>query len=146
MRIIEESMVLFLSKVFIKEEVIDIIAETLFQEKRVEDKVVYIHDVNERESLVSTAIGDGIAIPHALSETVTESSLIFIRLKHPVLWNKEDEVNMVFGIAVPKHNKQDEHLKILANVARKMMKPEFKQTLLHSTSKKDIVELLNKLD
>jgi fructose PTS system EIIA component len=146
MRIIEESMVHFLDRVSVKEELIDKIAETLLQNNRICDKIQYIHDVFERESIVSTAIGDEIAIPHALSESVMESSLVFIRLKKPVYWNQDDEVRMIFGIAVPKHSKQDEHLKILANVARKMMNPDFKRTLLHSSSKKDIVDLLNALD
>ncbi len=51
------------------------------------------------------------------------------------MWNN-DEVRMVFGIAVPKDNKNNEHLKILSKLARKLMDESFRNELLKENNKK----------
>lgn len=145
MNIIEEPMILFLNKVENKNEVITIIAQTLFNNKRIVDIKRFINDVFQREAIVSTAIGDKIAIPHALSEAVETSSLVMIRLNHAVDWDGE-AVETVFGIAVPLANVNNEHLKILSNIARKMVDQEFRNTLLNSKSKREIATILNNVE
>ena len=84
-----------------------------------------------REDEISTAMGSSIAIPHALSLGVRHTSLVFLRLQNPIQWD-DDQVQMVFGIAVRKENSGNEHLRILSNLARKLMDLGFTNALLHS--------------
>lgn len=58
--------------------------------------------VLEREYHSSTAIGNGIAIPHAINsrESVIKPGIGLIRLQNPILWRDEDEVNLIFILAL----------------------------------------------
>lgn len=55
--------------------------------------------VFERESSTSTGIGNGIAIPHGLSEYVNCSAAVFASLDKPIDWDGEDAVDAVFLLA-----------------------------------------------
>jgi len=76
----------------------------------------YFEAMKAREATVSTFMGNGLAIPHGTGEAkdaVLGSALSVARYDGGVDWNGDD-VTFVVGIA----GKGDEHLKILANVAR----------------------------
>ena len=55
--------------------------------------------VFEREDSTSTGIGNGIAIPHGLSEYVNCSAAVFASLENPIDWDGEDAVDAVFLLA-----------------------------------------------
>ena len=135
MDLINDSLILLNDESSSKEEVINVMADVLNDQNRLFDKNQYIKDVYIREEELPTSLGLGIAIPHAQSIGVSEVSLVFIRTKKPIMWNN-DEVIMVFGIAVPKDNKNNEHLKILSKLARKLMDESFRNELLKENNKK----------
>lgn len=58
--------------------------------------------VLEREYHSSTAIGNGIAIPHAINnrESVIKPGIGLIRLQTPILWRDEDKVDLIFILAL----------------------------------------------
>jgi PTS system, fructose subfamily, IIA component len=126
-----------------KDELIDLFIQLLDDAKKIKDKRQFKKDVYEREKIANTAIGDEIAIPHALSTQVIDSSLVFIRLKDSIDWTDGDKVKYVFGIAVPKENKDNQHLKILSTLARNLLNEEFKGKLLLSSSKTECYCILN---
>lgn len=86
-------------------------------------------------------MGSSIAIPHALSLGVKHTSLVFLRLQNPVQWD-DDQVQMVFGIAVRKENSGNEHLRILSNLARKLMNTGFTNELLQAVNQSCCLNLL----
>lgn len=86
-------------------------------------------------------IGNNTTENYALSQGVQNNSLVFLRLLHPIQWD-DDEVQMVFGIAVRKENSGNEHLKILSNLARKLMNKVFTDELLHSVNQSSCLKLL----
>lgn len=126
-----------------KNEVISEIAEMVYRNKRTHNKEGLIQDILKREEEFSTSMGLGVAIPHAHSEYVTEPSLVFIKLSEAITWGIDDNVKIVFGILNPLKNHSDHHLKILANLARKLMDDEFRNKL---DSIEDKEEALNILD
>lgn len=142
MELIHEKMIILNAEVSCKEDVLNLIGELMEKNDRLFSKVQYIEDVHEREALTSTAIGDSIAIPHALSSAVKFSSLVFLRLKNKIEWNDGEYVNYIFGIAVPKENKDNEHLKIISMIAKNMLNEKFKRTLFSTESKKEIIQKL----
>lgn len=141
MDLINENLILLDMNLQSKEAIISCIADILENNHRLSDKQQYIEDVYAREREVSTAMGSSIAIPHALSQGVQNNSLVFLRLLHPIQWD-DDEVQMVFGIAVRKENSGNEHLKILSNLARKLMNKVFTDELLHSVNQSSCLKLL----
>lgn len=125
-----------------KTAVIEEIASLLAANSRLVDRELYVKDVWAREEMVPTGIGDMIAIPHARSAAVSASSLVYIRLTSPVQWNDEEQAKYVFGIAVPEDNVDNQHLKILAIVAKKLLDDKIKQIFVVSTSREEILEAL----
>ena len=108
---------------------------------RLEDKDKYMADVLAREESSSTAIGFETATPHAKSTSVKEPSLAFARLKHPIKWDDE-EVSMIFQIAVPSPGQGDRHLEILSKLFRNLVYDSFRDQMLQATTKEEIVDIL----
>ena len=75
----------------------------------------------DRESLVSTGVGNGIALPHARLEGIDRIFGMFIRLERPLDYESVDRlpVDLVFSLITPKDSGVD-HLKALALVSRTM--------------------------
>ena len=99
-----------------------------------------------REEKSTTAVGHGVAIPHARTAGVTVPTLAFARLADPVDWDAPDgaPVDLVFLIAVPE-DAGKQHLKILAKLARALMKEDFRESLRAAGSAAQIVTLVDDL-
>lgn len=110
---------------------------------RLVDVEKYIEDVKKRESISTTGIGDGVAIPHAKSAFVKVPTVIVGKSNSGIDWESLDEqpANIVFLIAVP-DGEGDAHLKILQTLAISLMDDDFKEELLSLDDKEKIVKLL----
>ena len=78
-----------------------------------------LHALLERETLGSTGVGKGVAIPHARLEGLDRVYGFFTRLNNPVDFEAIDRqpVDLIFTILAPKSEGAD-HLKALAAVSR----------------------------
>lgn len=123
--------------------VIEAVADLLMDAGRLSDRERYVQDVLLREEQLDTSIGGGIALPHARSAGVRVPSLAFLRLRTPIEWGESDGVTLIFGIAVPETNAEDEHLKVLSGVARRLLDDDLRQVLEHSDAKQEILTLLS---
>lgn len=94
----------------------------------------------EREAHGTTAVGDGVAIPHARCSGVREPVLAVARLDRGVDWDAPDSqpVRLVFLIAVPEEAGK-QHLKILARIARALTTSGFREGLLSAGNKREVV-------
>jgi len=83
-----------------------------------------------RERLGSTGIGHGIALPHARLANIDEPLAALITLKEGVDFDSIDgePVDVVLGLLVPEEC-NDEHLKILADLARRFSDEGLRRTL-----------------
>jgi fructose-specific phosphotransferase system IIA component len=125
-----------------KSAVIEELASLLAANDRLIDRDLYVKDVWAREAMVPTGIGDLIAIPHARSAAVSISSLVYLRLSAPIQWDEGEQAKYIFGIAVPEDNVDNLHLKILANMAKKLLDDKIKEIIVTSTSREEILEAL----
>ena len=84
----------------------------------------------EREALGSTGLGNGVAIPHARIEGLTQIRGVFVRLDTPVAYGSVDDrpVDLMFALFAPL-NAGAEHLRALAAVSRAMRSPELREHL-----------------
>jgi len=82
--------------------------------------------MKEREELMSTGVGEGIAIPHAAGTYIFTPGLVLLRLKNPIDFEALDSgpVDMVLAMAVPK-GQTGLHLRILAGISRLCKNREF---------------------
>lgn len=129
-----------------KDSIINYIVDTLKKHTRIDDKDQLLTDIYEREEEASTSMGFKVAIPHAQSLPVLESSVVFLRLKDEADWNEDTDVRLIFGIFVPKSNADNSHLKILAKIARKLASEEFRNKLLEVETVEECEKLLQSIN
>ena len=86
--------------------------------------------LRHREQLGSTAIGHGVAIPHARSNAFESARGAFLQLRHPVNFGNSDHaaVDLVFAMSVPEHSSQ-QHLEILSELAERFSQGEFRDAM-----------------
>jgi PTS system nitrogen regulatory IIA component len=92
-----------------------------------------------RERLGSTALGDGIAIPHCRVKNCEAAVGTLITLGDGIDFDAPDNaaVDILFLLLVPEEA-QDEHLKILAGLAQLLSHYEFCQALRTATSNQEL--------
>ncbi|WPC20215.1 fructose PTS transporter subunit IIA [Pediococcus inopinatus] len=125
-----------------RDAVIDQLADVYLENGVISDKQKYIEAVNEREVEGTTGIGGGIAIPHGKAETVTKSAVAIAKLAHPVEWNALDDkpVSYVFLLAIPDDG-DNEHLKLLSELASTLMDDDVREKLESASSKEDLEKI-----
>lgn len=119
-------------------------AQTLATSGRVTNVDAFVADVEARETQMATGLPGGIGIPHARSAAVTEPSLVFARSAQGIDWGAEDgPADLVFLIAAPDGG-GEEHLQILAKLARKLMRAAFKDSLRQATTASEVVQIVER--
>jgi len=122
-----------------QEEAVRLCGELLHELGAVEEQ--YIAAMWEREQIISSYMGEGVALPHGTDESrkhVNFAQLVFVRFANPVSFQGE-EVRLCIGIAA----KGDEHGELLGNLAEKLLDEKSYKTLMETTSTTDLLELIN---
>jgi len=103
--------------------------------------------LNERERLGSTAIGDGIAIPHGKLRGITRIQGVFGRSTGGVDFDSLDgnPTNLFFLLVAPEDS-ASLHLKALARVSRLFKDAGFRQRLLDAPDAAELYRLLKEED
>lgn len=127
-------------------EVINHIVEKMDKHNRTSDKSKLLEDIFLREGEGPTSMGMGVAIPHAQSDSVIKASVIFLRLKEEIDWNDDSNIRLIFGICVPSLNTDNQHLKILANIARSLLNEDFKRKLLDVKTIEESEQILSTIN
>ena len=98
---------------------------------KVVDPAAVVTSALAREAPVSTGLGDGIAIPHAKTDAVSEPVVVYARSRTGIDWSSRDGVpaSEIFLIAVPEQAAGDAHLSILSALSRKLVNPAFRSKL-----------------
>ncbi len=101
----------------------------------------------ERETLGSTGIGGGIAIPHGKLTAVTEVILGFGRSRSGVEYDSLDgrPVHIFFLLLTPE-NSSGSHLKVLAQISKLLKMEHFKQGLKTADTLDDIYDIILEQD
>jgi PTS system fructose-specific IIA component len=109
------------------------LAQRLVDAGRVTDLDQFLSDIEKREQQMATGLEGGIGIPHCRSTAVTAPTLAFGRSKGGVDFGAPDgPANLIFLIAAPEGGGAD-HMTVLAALARRLVRAEFKETLLQAT-------------
>jgi nitrogen PTS system EIIA component len=101
----------------------------------------------ERERLGSTAIGDGIAIPHGKLRGVTKIIGAFGRHAQGVDFDSLDgEPSQIFFVLVAPEDSASLHLKALARVSRLLKEASFRSHLLAAKDGPELYSLIKEED
>jgi len=89
----------------------------------------------ERESVGSTGVGQGVAIPHARLSGLDRVRAVFMRLETPVAFGAVDDkpVDLLVALFAPK-DADSTHLRALARVSRLMRQPDLREQLRQARS------------
>ncbi len=96
-----------------------------------------------RERLGSTALGKGVAIPHARVAQCEVTMAAFLQIEQGINYDSLDDepTDLFFALMVPE-NSTEEHLNILANIAEMFSDETFRDRLRHEPEPSKKFELL----
>ncbi len=101
----------------------------------------------EREKVSSTAIGEGVAIPHGKLPGLEGIRALFVRSRKGIDFESLDgaPTHLLFVLLAPENSAGD-HLKALARISRLLKDPEFRNRLLRASSSREIYEAIKEED
>ena len=92
----------------------------------------YVDGMLAREELMSTFLGNGVAIPHGQDENrqhIHQTGISVVQLTEGVEWEPDEMVHLVIGIAAT----SDEHIGVLAALAEAIDDESVTHELAHTT-------------
>lgn len=115
-----------------KEEVLVEMAELFLTQKKVKDKEILLEMLHQRESLGSTGIGKGIAIPHGRSLSTTQLIVAFGKSDEGIPYEAMDGklVHLVFMIIAPYQDRMNLYLIALGKLVELLKKKKTRDDLL----------------
>ncbi|HZW35546.1 MAG: PTS sugar transporter subunit IIA [Deltaproteobacteria bacterium] len=101
----------------------------------------------DRESLGSTGIGDGVAIPHGKVPGIDRLVAVFGRSREGVQFHSLDgkPAHLFFLVVAPEHS-AGMHLKALARISRLLKDARFRQALIEARDADDLRRVLKEED
>jgi len=111
------------------------------------DERTLLENLTKREKLGSTAVGNGIAIPHANISGISEPRLLVATLSEGLDFNAADDqpIDIVFLLLAP-DNEGSEHLQALALVSRLLRNNELTNKLRGCKSPESAMMVITQTD
>lgn len=123
-----------------KQDAIHQLANMVVKAGRGSDAQQITADVLARDAMGTPQV-DGVAIPHARTAGVTQSSVAIARTNGVMFDESEGPAEILFMILVP-NDAGDEHIQILSGLARRLMDPDFTSALRTTNEASALVSLL----
>ena len=130
-----------------KRGVIEEMADVFIETGIIANKSDFCDSILKREEIESTAIGDGVAIPHGRSDAVRFLRVAFGRSRKGINFEAIDKksVNIIFMIAAPSDARK-EYLQAVAKIARLLKSRIMREALLLSETPKDVMKIIKDFD
>jgi PTS system nitrogen regulatory IIA component len=143
-KLITEDNIVFLNTKEMKETVTEL-SSRAFEMKKINEKSDFLDAILERESLVSTGIGLGIAIPHVKLSGIDDFFIVVGINNDGIDWDAIDRmpVSAVFLIGGPDNN-QKKYLQIIAKLMLLVKNSDRREKLLAAKEAIDVVKLFEK--
>ena len=108
------------------------------------DKDAFKKDIEAREAKGSTAVGMGIAVPHAKSAAVKQAGLVAMTVPEGVDYKSADgqPSNLLFMIAAPE-GAADTHLEVLSKLMTMLMDQNFSKSLVEAKTADEFLGLID---
>ena len=128
-----------------KEETIDELIDISRADGRVDDTPMFKKALLNRDAIMSTGIGYGVAIPHVKMAGIHDFFITVGINKRGVDWDSLDNrpTYLIFLIAGPE-NQQEKYLRILARLTIVIKNPENRKKLIKCNTKYEVFEIMVK--
>ncbi len=125
------------------DEVIKTLLDTVKGEKSILDHDALCKAITEREELVSTGIGLGLAVPHARQDGITDFVVAAVLVKDGVDWKSIDDEPVHFAVLIA--SPKDSHklyLNLLSQIVLFWKKDSIRQNILAANNSDEIYKIL----
>lgn len=125
-----------------KESVINELIDLYKGNDKVNDIEMVRTAILDREKIMSTGVGKGFAIPHGKTNAVNDVIAAFGKTTRDIDYDALDgnPVHLVF-LLVGRDDMVSKHIKLLSRISRLMNKDEFRERLVDSNSKEEIINI-----
>jgi PTS system nitrogen regulatory IIA component len=111
------------------------------------DEKKILEVLTERERISTTAIGEGVAIPHGKLPGVERVLGIFARSREGVDFASLDGgPTHLFFVLIAPENAAADHLKALARISRLLKDPAFRSQLIEGKTREEIFDIIAQED
>ena len=123
-----------------KEEAITKLVSTMQDAVGPELTQVALKAVLEREAVMSTGVGKGLAIPHGRVKGIEENYVAFGRLSSSIEYGSIDQkpVTMIFLLIGPE-SQSSQHIKLLSRISKLMNNDEFRDHVSNCATSAEII-------
>ncbi len=127
-----------------KKRLFELISTTLASKNPELDSREIFESICAREHLGSTALGNGIAMPHGRISGTDDVQALFLQLIKPLPFDADDNqpVDLVFALTVPETCSED-HKKLLSDIVERFSDPELLEQLRMAEDANEIWQLLS---
>ncbi|MBN1211285.1 MAG: PTS sugar transporter subunit IIA [candidate division Zixibacteria bacterium] len=143
----DENLVIFNLKATKKDEVIEELVTLAAGSNMIKDHDELLKDVKDRENLVTTGVGYGVAFPHAKTRSAKGIVIAFGRSDKGIDFDAMDHkpVNLFFLIAAPE-DAIGAHLNVMARLSYLMKLGENRDKLMKASSPGDVLALMDEIE
>lgn len=128
-----------------KKDAIEELAGKFYEHGYVNSKEEFVDGLRAREEQGSTALGDGVAIPHSKNKTVKEPAVLFARKNDGLDYEALDgeDTFIFFAIAAP-DGENNLHVETLAELSKMIMKAGFVDDLKKVNNLDEVYQVIDK--
>jgi len=126
-----------------KHEIIEEMVDHLYNNKKIGNRDKILKAILDREKVMSTGVGDYVAIPHGKADGVKDIVASLGITASDVDFHSIDNkpVRLIFLLVGPP-DKTGPHLKALSRISRLMHREGFRNRLLESTTAKEVMDII----
>ena len=126
-----------------KKNVLELISQIASGISETSEDIIF-QKLYEREKLGTTAFGNGIAIPHARIDNLSEAKIIILMLETAIDFDSSDgkKVDLIISLLAP-NNKNEIHIKILSKIAEMLDDKDYREKIRNCSNKTEIKSVIN---
>jgi mannitol/fructose-specific phosphotransferase system IIA component (Ntr-type) len=130
-----------------KDELLGELVDVLVADHCVDDRDQVLDVVRERERVLSTGVGNGVALPHGKTDACPDLSIAAGVTREPVEFDALDSepVRLVFMLVGPE-SAAGPHIKALSRISRLVRQPEVRRSLVESRDSEAFLEALRQAE
>lgn len=115
-----------------KDAILNELAEKFVESHLIRNKSIVLEMLHRRESIGSTDIGHGIAIPHGRTTAAPELTIAFGKSSKGVQWgtSNNEPVHLIFLVVAPPYEESNLYLPVLGRLVEFLNNPANRDNLL----------------
>lgn len=123
-----------------KAEALAALIEMSRSEENIRDFNRFRKEIIQRETVLTTGIGQGVAIPHVKSDSVKKFFITVGVLRHGVNWDSLDEKPVYLAFLIGGPNDHESYLQILAKLTLIIRNKDKRRAIVEAGSREQVLE------